>query len=257
MLTKQQMVDALDGLIAANEELQSEFARTLAPWSPEFAVWLKASESTVEGIFGSESQALRSFSGIYFQPPPWQQFANDLEKRNAELAWFASGLGYARVTLIGYRYSVDRLADDFANRPTPYIFISHGGPSLGHVNATRDFLSALGMAPIVVRDLPNLNFSVNEKVRHYMGICSGAIALATAEDETTAAETRARPNVENEIGMLQTAENIGGRIIYLKEDGVRFASNYAEKVWIPFSKERVQDAFTAIAKELRGFGLWA
>ena len=84
-------------------------------------------------------------------------------------------------------------------------------------------------------------------------MCSGAIALATVEDETTAHEQRARPNVENEIGMLQTAPNIGSRIIYLKEPGVTFASNYAEKVWIGFTKERVQDAFIDIAKELRAF----
>ena len=87
-----------------------------------------------------------------------------------------------------------------------------------------------------------------------MGLCTGAIALATVEDETTAREHRARPNVENEIGMLQTAQNIGSRIMYLKEPGVTFASNYSEKVWIGFSKDRIQDTFIDIAKELRAFG---
>ena len=53
-----------------------------------------------------------------------------------------------------------------------------------------------------------------------MSICTCAIALATVEDETTAHEQRTRPNVENEIGMLQTAPNIGSRIIYLKEPNV-------------------------------------
>ena len=54
--------------------------------------------------------------------------------------------------------------------------------------------------------------------------------------------------------MLQTAPNIGSRIVYLKEEVVQFASNYQEKVWTPFSKERVQDAFIDLAKELRAFG---
>jgi predicted nucleotide-binding protein len=177
-----------------------------------------------------------------------------LEKRKAELGWFESGLRYAGVTLVGYRYSVERLASDQAARTTPYIFISHGGPTMIHVQLVRDFLVALGLAPIVVTDMPNLNLSVNEKVRFYMSLCSGAIALATAEDETTANERRTRPNVENEIGMLQTAGNIGARIVYLKEPQVQFASNYHEKVWIPFTKERVQDSFIPISKELRAFG---
>ena len=56
-----------------------------------------------------------------------------------------------------------------------------------------------------------------------MALCTGAIALATVEDETTAGDLRARPNVENEIGMLQMAPNVGSRIIYLKEPGVAFA----------------------------------
>jgi flagellar biosynthesis regulator FlaF len=87
-----------------------------------------------------------------------------------------------------------------------------------------------------------------------MALCTGAIALATVEDETVAGEQRTRPNVENEIGMLQMAPNIGSRIIYLKEPDVIFATNYQEKVWIPFSKERVQDTFVALARELRAFG---
>ena len=118
----------------------------------------------------------------------------------------------------------------------------------------RDFIAALGLGPVLVCDMPNLNLSVNEKVRFYMALCTGGIALATVDDETTADEQRARPNVENEIGMLQMASNIGSRIIYLKEPAVRFASNYQEKVWIPFSKERIQDSFVDLAKELRAFG---
>jgi hypothetical protein len=50
--------------------------------------------------------------------------------------------------------------------------------------------------------------------------------------------------------MMQVAPNIGARMIYFKEDGVQFASNYAEKAWIPFCKERVQDAYLDIAREL-------
>ena len=254
MLTKQQMLSALDGLIAEAERLHAIFLTHYQPWSTDFAAWLKASESSVEAIFGSASDALMSFKGIYFFPPPGQTFANDFERVKAELTWFDSGLRFAHATLIGYRYSAERLAVEEPVRTTPYIFISHGGPTLTHVHGVRDFLTALGLGQVVVGDMPNLNLSVNEKVRYYMAVCTGAIALATVEDETTAHEHRARPNVENEIGMLQLAPNIGSRIVYLKEEDVQFASNYQEKVWIPFVKERVQDTFIALAKELRAFG---
>ena len=123
-----------------------------------------------------------------------------------------------------------------------------------HVYHVRDFLAALGLGPVIVLKMPNLNLSVNDKVHYYMRLCTGAIALATAEDETTAEEKRAKPNVENEIGMLQTSPNIGSRIIYLKEPAVKFASNYAEKVWMSFDKDQVQNTFIDIAKELRAFG---
>jgi hypothetical protein len=59
-----------------------------------------------------------------------------------------------------------------------------------------------------------------------MSLCTEAVALASVEDETVTNEQRTRPNVENEIGMLQTAENIGSRITYLKEPNVVFASSY-------------------------------
>ena len=88
-----------------------------------------------------------------------------------------------------------------------------------------------------------------------MGLCSGGISLATAEDECTAKEQRTRPKVENETGMMQTAPNIGSRIVYLKEPDVQFASKYSDKVCIQFGKDRIQDAFTQVARELRAFGL--
>lgn len=227
------MLAALDGLIGEATRLHAIFLNDLVTWTPDFAVWLKAAEATVEAIFGTHSQALNSFRSIYFLPPPGEQYVNEIEETKAKVTWFGSGLRYACVTLVGYRYSVDRLATEPPSRATPDIFLAHGGPTLSHVYLVRDFLGALGLSGVVVRDLPNLNLSANEKVRYYMSLCAGGIALATLEDETVAREGRARPNVENEIGMMQTAANIGSRITYLKEAGVQFASNYAEKIWIP------------------------
>ena len=253
-MTKQQMLDALDGLVQRCEQLGDKFVKDLQPWTPEFVAWLKACESTIEVIFGSNSHALLGFKGIHFQPPPSKQYASESQAGQTMLLWFMNGLHFACSTLVGHRYAVERLAEEEPARPSPYIFISHGGPTRTHVDAVRDFIAALGLSPIIVADQPNLNLSLHEKVRLFMDICSGAVVLATEEDETLAQEKRTRPNVEHEVGMLQVSQYIGGRIIYLKEAGVQFASNYDEKVWIPFDKSRAPEAFIDIARELRAFG---
>ena len=123
------MLSALDGLIADAERLHNVFLSDFVTWSRDFIVWLKAGESTVETIFGSASDAIFSFRGIYFSPSPGQQFANEIERRKAELTWFDRGLRFAHATLVGYRYSVERLAPEEPERGTRYIFISHGGPT--------------------------------------------------------------------------------------------------------------------------------
>jgi predicted nucleotide-binding protein len=133
------------------------------------------------------------------------------------------------------------------------VFISHGGPSFSHVHAVRDLLNALGLVPVIVQQLPSVGQSVHGKVQGWMRICRSAIVLATADDESVAGDSRIRPNIEHEIGMLQTIPTIQNRIVYLKEPSVRFPSNYAEKVWIEFSRERVQDAFIPLIRELRAF----
>jgi hypothetical protein len=252
-LTKGQMLVALDRLITEAKALQEQFAKDYLVWTPAFVAWLKACESTLEAIYGGGSAALASFRGIYFIPPPSEAGKDN----SAPLIWYYGGLRYATSTLIGYRYSIDRLLADAPLRQTPYVFISHGGPTRAHVDATRDLLTAIGIGPVIVNDLPSMNMSVNDKVVSYMRICTAAIVLATEEDEAAAAAAagRPRPNVENEVGMLQLAPNIANRIIYLKEPGVQFASNYREKVWIPFMKERVSEAFTQMLRELRAFGV--
>ena len=254
MLNKQQMLDAIDGLLRECETLHAAFLQNYRTWTPEFSSCLKASESTVEAIFGVNSNALQSFKSIYFLPPLGTQHQNKSEEAQAQLVWFDSGLRYAHATLTGFRYSVERLAVENPVSSNPYIFISHGGATRIHIDGVKELLIALGLSPVVVADLPNLNMSINDKVLYYMGLCAGAIVLATVEDETTAKEKRARPNVENEIGSLQVSTNIANRIVYLKEPDVLFASNYREKVWIPFQKENVESSFVQIIRELRAFG---
>lgn len=133
------------------------------------------------------------------------------------------------------------------------VFISHGGPSITHVRAVGDLLSALGLTPVVSIDMPNLGLSLQDKVRKCMRICRSAVVLATPDEEAPAQTARTRPNVEHEIGMLQTMPNIGNRIVYMKDRKVQFPSNYREKAWIPFDRNLISESFVPLVKELRSF----
>lgn len=246
-----QMAAAFRQHAAHGREILDRFSKDQLLYSQDFTIWRHGCEATIESVYGVASEALRSFKSIRFLPPDPNASADTGQER---LLWFDNGLRMATNVLDGYAYSLERLApaNDSRNKN---VFISHGGNTVRHVDAVSDLLTALGMYPVVVMRMPNLNNSVNGKVVAWMGICQAAVVLATVEDETVAAERRCRPNVENEVGMLQLSSNIGGRIVYLKEDGVQFASNYAEKVWIPFDKKYVQNAFTALVRDLRAFGL--
>jgi len=135
------------------------------------------------------------------------------------------------------------------------VFITHGGPSFFHVSAVGDLLNEFGFVPVIVQELPSFGLSVNEKVRSWMRICPSAIVLATADSQSAYKKSRTRQNIVHEIGMLQAMPTIQNRIVYLKEPGVQFSSNIAEKVWIEFTKERVQDVFIPLIRGLRAFAL--
>jgi len=133
------------------------------------------------------------------------------------------------------------------------VFVSHGGRTICHVEKVRELLEALNFKPIVVMNMPNLGLSIGDKVRKWMSICRSAVVLATADDESVAVVQRTRPNVDHEVGMLQTIRGVRNRIVYLKEPTVKFASNYADKVWIEFDKNRIQDSFVPLIKEINAF----
>jgi predicted nucleotide-binding protein len=138
---------------------------------------------------------------------------------------------------------------------TKNVFITHAGPEMRAVEDLGELVDALGLNPVVCIQMPNLGLSVNDKVHKYMRICGSAIVLATAEEPDLAQTTRTRPNVEHEIGMLQALPNIGNRIVYMKEPNVQSPSNYSEKVWIPFDRDRISESFVPLIQELRAFGL--
>lgn len=135
----------------------------------------------------------------------------------------------------------------------PKAFIAHGGESAAR-GKLEDFLTALGVTPIIVEKQPSEGRSKDKNVEYYLKQCDCAIILAPKGDvDGRTGEFIPRGNILNELGRCQ--EIFPNRMVYLLEEEVKFPTNIDEKVWERFTQERIDKAFTKIAKEFRAFGL--
>jgi hypothetical protein len=130
-------------------------------------------------------------------------------------------------------------------------FISHGKDSKALDKLCR-FVRELGIEPLVVKDQPSEGKAVDDKVAYYLDQADCAIILATGDDEIDG-KLHPRENVAHEIGMAQA--KFPNKIIYLLEKGAAFSSNISPKVWESFTKESMDEAFIAILRELKAFGI--
>jgi len=135
----------------------------------------------------------------------------------------------------------------------PKAFIAHGGESPA-LNKLTKFLVALGVEPLVVEDQASEDRSVGENVDWYSQQADFAIILAAKGDiDGKTGQFIPRGNVLMEIGKLQLL--FKGKIIYLLQSNAKFPSNISEKVWARFSPQSMDNSFTAIARELKAFGI--
>jgi len=130
-------------------------------------------------------------------------------------------------------------------------FISHGKKSVA-LNKLAQFLHALGIEPLIVKEQPSLDKTVDDKVNYYLSQADFVVILATGDDEFEG-KLHPRQNVIHEIGLAQKTH--GGKIIYLLEEGAEFPSNIRPKVWESFKQRNMMDAFLGIVRELRAYGM--
>ena len=133
----------------------------------------------------------------------------------------------------------------------PKAFISHGKESKALIKI-QQFLSALGIQPIIVEAQPSLGKAVDDKVNYYLDQADFTVILATGDDSIES-KLHPRQNVIHEIGLAQNKH--AERIIYLLEEGAEFPSNISPKVWERFNQENMENAFLRINIELRAFGI--
>jgi predicted nucleotide-binding protein len=135
----------------------------------------------------------------------------------------------------------------------PKAFIAHGGKSEARDKLCQ-FLTALGVIPIIVEEQPSEGRSVGENVDWYARQSDCAIILATKGDiDSKTGKFIPRGNVLIEIGKSQ--ELFKDRIIYLLQAGTKLPTNINEKVRARFTSQNMDNAFIKIATELRKFGI--
>ncbi len=133
----------------------------------------------------------------------------------------------------------------------PKAFISHGKESTA-LNKLQQFLSALGIEPIIVETQPSLGKTVDDKVKYYLDQADFVVILATGDDSIEG-KLHPRQNVIHEIGLAQNKH--ADRIVYLLEERAQFPSNINPKVWERFNQENIENVFMRISIELRAFGI--
>jgi len=133
----------------------------------------------------------------------------------------------------------------------PKAFVSHGKESVA-LNKLEEFLHTLGITPLIVKEQPSLDKTVDDKVDYYLGQADFVIVLATGDDEIEG-KLHPRQNVIHEIGLAQKTH--AGKIIYLLEEGTEFPSNISPKVWERFKQRNMIKAFLCILRELRALGI--
>lgn len=216
----------------------------LPPDNKEFPKWYKTIELFLFKVFGKDSIEYQTFkeAGILrgIVEDEHTQYNKALISRETALASI-----------------IDTLETRGEEEPTagepPKAFIAHGGKTEARDKLCR-FLTALGVIPIIVEEQSSENRSVGENVDHYARQCDFAIILATKGDiDSKTRRFIPRGNVLIEIGKAQ--ELFKNRIIYLLQAGAQLPTNISEKVRARFTPQRMDDAFTAIARELTAFGI--
>ena len=138
----------------------------------------------------------------------------------------------------------------------PRVFIAHG-----HDNHTvayiKEYLTLLGLKPIVVSDIPHLGRTLDEKVHSALPLCSHGIIVLSKDDQVVADGGdywQPRLNVLQEMGWLEgRAKN---RLIVVKEKECKLPTNIQDIGYLSYVRGDYSNLSLELLKELRGFDLY-
>jgi predicted nucleotide-binding protein len=181
---------------------------------------------------------------------------SEAARQAAERRQYQEILGQKRVGLqsVLARYEVlppASGADISAGKRPARAFISHGGekPSLTMI---QDFLRALGVEPIVVEMRASEGRELHDNVDSHRKQSDFAVVLWTRDIEDSQGGWLPSGSVEIEVGELRS--QFAGRVIYLREEGVKLPAMASTLVYEQFTEDNMGPAYMKIATELHGWG---
>ncbi len=134
----------------------------------------------------------------------------------------------------------------------PKCFISHSGVTSA-LTKVEQFLNALGVEPLIVKDQPSSGKNIYDKVTKYLSDSDCVLILATKDDKQKGKLRYPGGNVLHEIGLAQKTHR--DKIIYLLEQGAEFPSNINAQVRERFTQANMEEAFKCIVTEMVAFKL--
>lgn len=212
--------------------------------------WRNSIEDVLEEVFGRDSTEFKRFYNTRHKKVRGKEYTQ--KKYNDQLRNRETAI----ISIINKWDIIGIEAKSSVEAETPKAFISHGRGE-GALIKLEKFVRELGVIPIIVKNQPNADRTVDDKVNDCLKEVDFVIIFATGDDEikTKDKEKRIfhpRQNVIHEIGLAQKTHP--GKIIYLLEGKATFPSNINPKVYYKFERNSIDDAFTGIVREMRNWG---
>jgi len=216
----------------------------------EWLKWKSRVNVVSQATFGSDSREYKEFNVTHrrMQTSVGKEQREYLEDLNGHELGITNILQKYEILGIPSSPEVKAIKSE---ADSPKAFIAHGGESEA-LSKLSEFLIALGIDPLVAEHQASKDMALDSKVEHYLEQADCAIILATGDDEINS-KLYPRQNVSHEIGLAQ--KTILDKIVYLLEEDATFSSNISPKVWQRFTKEIMDQAFIAVARELKAFGI--
>lgn len=222
------------------------------PFNDEYTVWARVTSAGLKEYFGEDSDESGWVDAQPLHVNPFytaaQQAASDRKRWAEVLQSMRTGLE----TILAKHEALGPATKDNVGvmKGPARAFISHGGDKRS-LTLVQDFLRALGVEPIVVEKRASEGREVHENVDAYRKRSDFAVILWTKDSEDAQGTWHPSGSVEIEVGELRT--QFGGRVIYLKEEGVTLPAMASTLVHEPFTEHNMGPAYLKIVTELHGW----
>ena len=209
----------------------------------EYPLWRNQITDILEEVFGRDSTEYKRFSEAFIRVrisgEQQRLYKEELELRNTAILSIIQ-----KYEILGIEEKLQGV-----NMEHPKVFIAHGGKS-GALDKLCDFLTNLGVQPLVVEELPTKGMLVDDKVKKYQQEADCAIILATGGGiiEEKTGKQHPRLNVIDELARLRVV--FPKKTILLLEQKIELPSNVSGIAYERFTRQSMDRAFIAIAREL-------